>query len=84
MSNVVRGVKVGKPAEHTNCTTRLLCFDFEFDATLLTFELASKEGIARNLGGIAKKDLLLGLQLDLKKKCRTMLIILLFTFHIPC
>jgi hypothetical protein len=82
MSDVVGGVKVGKPAGHTNCTTRLLCFDFEFDTTLLSFELASKEGIARNLGGITKKDLLLGLQLDLKKKGRTMLVILFFTLPV--
>jgi hypothetical protein len=70
-------MKVGKLARHTNYTTRLLCFDFEFDATLLSFELASKEGIAKNLGGITKKNLLSGLQLDLKKKGRTMLVILL-------
>jgi hypothetical protein len=39
---VVGGMKVSKPPRHTNCTTRLLYFDFELDATLLSFELASK------------------------------------------
>jgi hypothetical protein len=48
----------------------------------LSFELASKEVIARNLGGIPKKDLLSGLRLDLKKKGRTILAILLFTLHV--
>jgi hypothetical protein len=39
---VVGGVKVNKPPRHTNCTTRLLYFDSELYATLLSFELASK------------------------------------------
>jgi hypothetical protein len=33
----------------------LLLFDYEFDATLLMFELALEEGIARNLGGTTKE-----------------------------
>ncbi len=65
--------------EHTNCTTKLLRFDYEFDATLLSFELASKEDIARNLSGITKKDLSSRLQLDLKKKSGTLLATLCFT-----
>ncbi len=81
-SGVVGGVKVGKPPKHTNCTIRLLCFDSKFDATLLLFKFVSKEVIARNLSGITKKDLSSGLQLDLKKKGKTMLATLQFTFPV--
>jgi hypothetical protein len=69
-SGVIGGKKVDKPLGHTNCTTRLLHFDSKFDATLLSLKLASKEGITTNLGGITKKDLSSGLQLDLKKKVK--------------
>jgi hypothetical protein len=60
----------------------LLLFDSKFDATLLMFKLALEESIARNLSGITKGDLSSGLQLDLKRKGKTMLVTLHFTLHV--
>lgn len=61
-----RRMKVNKQLEHTNCTTRLLCFDYGFDSTLLPLKFVSKDAIDWNLTGITKGNALSSLQLNLK------------------
>jgi hypothetical protein len=55
-SRAIGGMNIGKPLEHTNCTTRLLCFDFEFNPTLLLLKFGLEGGIARNLNGITEGE----------------------------
>jgi hypothetical protein len=44
--------RMKKPLKHTNCTIRLLCFNYDLESTLLLFKFALEDGIGRVLSGI--------------------------------
>lgn len=78
MLGVVERIKMKKTLKHTNCTVRLLCFNYDLESTLFLFKLTLEDGIGWNLSGITKWNESPRFWLDLKKEARHYL---LYTSH---